>query len=523
MSERNPKGCLLAALIWLVILGVLAVAAKFFLLPALQERHERKEEGYKHKIRLAADSFSGYCILRSAAMAYELRAQGIKLVVEDDKADYEARMKALRARQFEMAVFTVDSLVLTGAKLGEFPAVIVAVIDESNGADAIVAYKSAVGSLQDLDHPDGRFVLTPQSPSEFLARIVKADFHLPRLPEKWWIAAEGASDVFRQFRAADKTAKRAYVLWEPYVSKALEIPDAHVLLDSAKIKGYILDVLAAERTFLAENPALVRAVVEAYFRVAYVWAQKSDGMKSMVMADAQKTGTESLTDAQAAKLVQGIEWKNTLENYAYFGLQGTPAAGGPPPIQESIANIARVLVQTGALPADAILGREHTLFSDQVLKTLLASKFHPGRLANVLKGPGLESLPAESVRTRGPLRALSDAEWESLRAVGQIKVEDISFARGSARLSEEGQRRLDELARKLSAWPEYYLVVEGNARAEGDPEANLQLAQARAKAAADYLIARGVAPTRIRARAVPPSLKEGAAQSVSFVLKQLPY
>ena len=63
----------------------------------------------------------------------------------------------------------------------------------------------------------------------------------------------------------------------------------------------------------------------------------------------------------------------------------------------------------------------------------------------------------------------------------------------------------------------------GHARAEGDPEANRQLAQARAEAAAQYLTAQGINAQRIKTEAAPSTLKSGEAQAVSFVVGQVPY
>ena len=98
-----------------MILAVLAVAAKFYVLPYFQGRLETdtgSESRYAHEIKAAADSFSGYAILRSPAMANALKADGIKLTVEDDGADVEKRMRALKRRDIQFAVFTVDSFLI---------------------------------------------------------------------------------------------------------------------------------------------------------------------------------------------------------------------------------------------------------------------------------------------------------------------------------------------------------------------------------------------------------------------------
>lgn len=524
MAERSGKGIILAAIVWIIIIGILAIAAKFFILPHFKKDLEDQtgsESLYRHEIVLALDSFSGYSIFRSPVLKNDLKKQGIKLTVRDDGADYGQRIRDLDSGSVQMAVFTIDSFVGSGAGLGRFPASIVMVIDETKGADALVSYKSAVASIQDLDSPDARIVLTPQSPSEFLARTVIAHFNLPGLPAEWWVHADGAEAVYRQFVSADRSARRAYALWEPYVSMALREPGANLLLDSSRLKGYIVDVLVAERTFLKEHPDLVQAVVESYFRSAFSYSQKTDGMTTLVMEDA--AGAQALTRDQAVRLVEGIEWKNTMENYLYFNLQ-TPAAGADQQyLQDIIENITEVLVRTGALKVDPTGGKPNVLYYDKTLREMLASGFHPGKTLDVIQGLGQGTGDLEQARTAAPLKALTDAEWKSLIPVGTMRIAPIAFARGTARLNLQSERDLQDLAETLRAWPAYYVTVTGHSRAEGDTEANLLLAKERASAAAQKLADSGIPAARIRSDAVVSEKQNGSAQSVSFTLGQLPY
>lgn len=526
MGEEKVKGILAAAIIWILIIGLLAVAAKFLILPYFQKelvKETGSESLFKHEVVLAADSFSGYCLLRSPVMQKLLKNQGIKLTIKDDGADYAARMKALVKQDVSMAVFTIDSFVLNAAKLDTFPASIVMVIDESAGADAIVSHKSAVGSIQDLDHPEAGIVLTPGSPSEFLARTVIAHFNLPRLPEKWLVKADGAAGAYKAFVGADPNQKRAYVLWEPYVSKALGDKDAQLLLDSSKLKGYIVDVLVVERNFLKDHSELVSAVVESYLKTVHAYANQTDGMKALVQEDTGKTGAEALDAVTSENMVKKIEWKNTLENYAYFGLAAEKGDTGIRNLEEIIANITEVLVKTGALPGNSLAGKEHTLFYSKILADLKAADFHPGKTMSVIKGLGPGTTELQEVRRRAALRPLTEAEWNALSPVGSLRIEPLAFARGTARINLKSERDLDQLAARLASWPDYYLRIEGHARAEGDPQANLQLAMERAQAAAERLIAAGVESNRIRTFTAPPGGKEGDSQSVSFILGHPPY
>jgi outer membrane protein OmpA-like peptidoglycan-associated protein len=373
-----------------------------------------------------------------------------------------------------------------------------------------------------LNDPSAKIVLTPNSPSEFLARVVLAHFSLPRLQGNWMESAAGAGDVYRQFRSAKPTEKKAYVLWEPYVSRALQQPGARVLLDSAKLKGYVVDVLVAQREFLRDKPDLVRAVIEAYARAAYRYGTEPEGMARLVVADARQTGAESLDAAQAKRIVEGIQWKNTLENYAHFGLVTGVEQGGLPTLEDMIDNIMDVLLKTKAIASDPLGGKHTTLFYDRVLSELHAGRFHPGQGLNVLPGVAATS-SVDSVRQEKELPALTAEEWKALRPVGELRLAPISFGRGSASLSLDGERELQDLARRVRTFPRFYLRVVGHARAEGDPEANRVLAQSRAEAAANYLINQGVSAQRLRTETAPAAVAGGEAQAVSFAAGQRAY
>ena len=72
---------------------------------------------------------------------------------------------------------------------------------------------------------------------------------------------------------------KAFVLWEPFVSKALqERPEARVLVDSSQFKGYIVDVLVAQQKWLRDHPAEARVVVQSYLEVLHARQQSADGM-----------------------------------------------------------------------------------------------------------------------------------------------------------------------------------------------------------------------------------------------------
>ncbi len=508
MAERSSKGCLVAAIIWIIILGALSVAAKFYILPYFDDELADltgNDSRYKHTVTIAADSFSGYSVLRSAKIRELLSDKGIRLIIVDDNAGYNARMGALERRNVQMAVFTVDSFISSGLKLGKFPAAIVSLVDESQGADAIISYRNVLGSIHDLNTAKGKIELTPDSPSEFLARTMIARFNLPQLSGNWMVKRDGAKKVFESFLGANKNLPVAYALWEPYVSLALKDPDAHILIDSSKLSGHIIDVLVAERHFLRDNPEVVVEVLRAYFNAFNYYIDSEGGMEELLLSDSGH-GADKLSKDQAKTLAKSIDWKNTLQNYAAFDINRQKGSSDIL-LEDGIANVVDVLKNTGAIAGDALSEQELAkIFYSAPLQELSRSGFRP------------DSVKSKSRKI--DLRELSADEWQKLVPVGEMKVKPVSFARGRASINFQSRRELEKTARTLLSLPGYYLKIYGNTRSDGDSEANRKLALERAQAVYDQMLKNNVPPQRLKREMGSVGLIGGEGQSVTFELVQ---
>jgi outer membrane protein OmpA-like peptidoglycan-associated protein len=504
------KGKLLAVVIvWLMIAGAVAVGWRMFVKPSLEEQAERERDEvidqtsgnsrYAHSIDLALDPFSGYAVLRSAEFQQELQAKRVRVQLIDDQADYKARIRALQSGEVQMAAFTIDALVKACADLKDLPAVIVAVIDETRGADAMVASKRLFPNVDSLNHPDTRFVLTPDSPSETLARVVMNQFSLSDIAASPFVMTGSPEETITRYRDAKPSEREVYVIWEPYVSEILASDAMHVVVDSSRFRGYIVDVLVANREYLLKNDAVVRDVVGAYFVAAN---RNRDSMKELVLRDAKQQRAK-LTAQQAAKLVEGIRWKNSRENFAHFGMLPD---SGLQHIEDMIANITRVLRETGGIAEDPTEGAPAKLFNERILRSLESSDFSP-----VLSSDQI-------VQDQFELPVLTDDQWRRLRPVGELKTTSLVFARGTDRLTGTSQATLDDLVRTLNTWPQYYVLVRGNASRQGPLEANRRLAESRALAAAKYLREHGIHASRVHAIGADPT----GQTSVSFVLGEAP-
>jgi ABC-type nitrate/sulfonate/bicarbonate transport system substrate-binding protein len=184
---------------------------------------------------------------------------------DDDKADVPGRLKRLADGELDFAVSTVDAYLLNGAAL-DFPAAIVAVLDESKGGDAILARRSKIADLEALKrNPGVRIAFTPASPSEHLLKSIGAHFDLPQLRQPrgdWRVETQGSSDALEKLKSG---AADVAVLWEPDVSRALSDAAYVKLIGTDDTEKLIVDVLLASRRILKDRPDAVATVLTQYF------------------------------------------------------------------------------------------------------------------------------------------------------------------------------------------------------------------------------------------------------------------
>lgn len=516
MDEKTTmtKGRIVMMLIiWFSLLSIVWGAWKFWVHPNQQkaavkqaeEEHQQivektsAQSRFKYTVNFAADAFSGYAAIRSASFRDENAKFGIKIELVDDGANYQQRLQKLANGELDMAVFTIDALMKSSAQYKDIPATVVALVDETKGADAMISSKSKFPNIDSLNSSGLKIVCTQDSPSETLARVIMAHFNLDKLSDNPFQFVNSVDLVYQEYQRAKPTDNKVFVLWEPYVSKIADNPDYHVLIDSSKFRGYIVDVIVARRGFLVQNEALVEDVVKSYLKSMF---DSRNEMIKLVSDDAKQFGTP-LKPEQAKTLTEKIWWKNTQENFSHFGLT---SSNGIQHIEEINMNIMDVLIKTKAISSDPTSGHPNLWYYDGVMRKLFDSSWHPGF------GP-------EAVRQEKVLATLSDEEWNNLKPVGTLQVPRLVFSRGGSKLNESSFATLDKLIESLKTWPQYYLQVKGNHASGGDAEANKILAELRAQAAVDYLVSKGVDRSRIRAEVSKPN----GSTTVSFALGELPY
>ena len=471
----------------LVVLGTAALIGLYYAMPYLTRvaQKDTSDAGaVGTTLRIGVDNWVGYVPLCSKELRRQMRATGYLVQCEDDNADTAARMKRLREGSLEFAVATVDSFLLNGLR-EKFPGTIVLVIDESSGGDAIVARQDRIASLQDLKtRTDYKIAFTPASPSEHLLKSVAVHFDVPALRDRngpWRVPVKGSQDALKQLQTGKVDVA---VLWEPDVSRALATKGMHKLLGTDQTKRLIVDVLLVSRDFSKTNPAAVRQLIENYFR-----SLKHFRDNPAALADEVKQAAR-VDDAQVTAILSGVRWATLEENAReWFGI-AAPGGDAAEGLIDALESTARILVDSGDTRESPIPERDpyrlqHRLFVEELNKSGIGAGGAPG----TGKQAGERKFAA-----------LSAAQWDSLRAIGTLKVRPITFQSGSSDLSIDGRTEIDAAAQNLRHYPNFRIVIRGHTGTRGDPESNRQLSLERAETIKRHLmITHGIEEVRLRA------------------------
>jgi outer membrane protein OmpA-like peptidoglycan-associated protein len=463
-----------------LIFGILALllVAVFFIRPMLFEKKQRSTSDAatsSEVIRIAGDGYLGYWFITSPDMRMQAPRRGLEIDFTDDGGAYAERLKKFADKEYDCIILPVNSYLQHGVD-HKFPGVIIAAISESKGADAIVGFGDLMptGKINDLNDQDIRIVYTSESPSSFLLDLTISDFDLDQLQRKdvpWRNEVSSSEEVYKKAKKAlkDRSVGDAFVMWEPEVSKAIEELGMKYIWGSDKFAGYIIDVFVFHRDFVSKQPERVQKFLTTYFRVLDRYASDQERMVK------EMSKSTHLKKSAVETMVKKIDWYNLQENcIQQFGI---PITVGDP-TNDRIFNtiISCVDVMTRA-------------------KTFDGSKLRdPYKIVN---SSFLEELARSSVKSVGKgasavavdFAQLDDAEWSTLKEVGTMRIEPITFQSGTNRLDDPGKEVVDRVAQMLvNNYPSYRVAVRGHT-GPGDAEANRQLSLKRSQVVLQRLVA----------------------------------
>jgi NitT/TauT family transport system substrate-binding protein len=200
------------------------------------------------------------------------------ITVVEDETNNPA---ALESNDIQGDLTTVDTNVRTIAAGVDIVQVLV--VDDSNGADGIVA-TADVQSVQDLAGKDVGVKVGATS-YVFLLSVLKDanmtvdDIHVVDMNP----GEAGTAFVAGQIDSA--------VTWEPFLSRATKREGGHVVISSAEAPGLIVDSLAIRRDWVEEHPDAVVGLIQGYYDAYDYWQSNPDDALA-IMAESQGVSVE---------------------------------------------------------------------------------------------------------------------------------------------------------------------------------------------------------------------------------------
>lgn len=498
--NRSAIGALL-----LVVIGILGIAGWYFLSPVvtdiardLKQRSTSDAGNITETVRVAGDNYLGYWFITSPELRRQFASQGKGIEFTDDGGAYEDRLQKFADGSYDAIVLPVNSYLEHGAK-HKFPGAIAAVISESRGADGIAAYVDRLKdtTVNSLNRADLTFVYTGASPSEFLLNLTTADFDLDQLrtTSGWRKPVESSRKVYE---SAKNKQGDVFVLWEPDLSKALELPGMSYIWGSDKFSGYIVDVFVMHRDFLSRKPDVARAFLATYFRVLDIYGMNQERMVT------EMTQSTNLKKDTVKAMLPKIEWFDLRENARLgFGVSEGVGGGATEGVVNTIVACTNVLLRSGTLTSDPLVGNPYTIIYSSIVKDLSKSS--------------VEAIGREQSRAIA-FSPLSEDDWNKLKSIGTTRVEPIAFQAWDNALTNEGKNRVDEFAKLLTVnYPQYRVLVRGHTGPSEDESANLKMSLERAEMVTQRLIAvHGIDLNRLHAQGMgsrmPPDGKQNESE-----------
>jgi len=286
---------------WLITLCVLGLVAT------------SGTRAFPEPIRIGYPIWIGFGPIYLAHSKGFFKAQGVDVdlqVIDDTKVG----MAALAAKRIE-AYGATPNTVLLYAKVDN-PFIMVMTVDDSKGGDGVVANKD-IKSIAELKGK--RVAFLEGSISQFyLSYLLKRE----GLSEKDVIPVNMGStgDAGAAFVAGKVDAA---VVWEPWLSKGKSAPHGHLLMDSSKTPGLIIDTLAFRQDVVKNRPDDIRKIVRGVGQAVEYWRQNP------------KDAVEIMTKGLGGWLKEPKDFEEALSGAVLYGIaenrtfMGTKAKPGP--------------------------------------------------------------------------------------------------------------------------------------------------------------------------------------------------
>jgi outer membrane protein OmpA-like peptidoglycan-associated protein/ABC-type nitrate/sulfonate/bicarbonate transport system substrate-binding protein len=393
--------------------------------------------------------------------------------------DAPSKNKALVDNEVDFIWTTVDEMPIN---IGTFRQAHVEVkafvqIDWSRGGDACVASEE-VRTVEDIRGRKSAVLMF--SPDHTVFEFMLTNSRLT--PDEAAAARRDTSFSMDDFTYARTlfTQKKIDVacLWEPDVTLALASrPGSHRLFSTADATDLVADILLVRKDFLDEHPQDAEKVARTWFG-GVKKAEADRAAAARLISTVASRFRDELGYEKTLAAFSWVKWTDLSDNVTFFGLDGQPPS------------FDRVYNQADGIwinyPQAQIKDRfaPITLRDDSVVRKIWQAA---GKPLPVRK----QSYESAVAKTGNPLFT---------------KPVTINFRSDEAQLDTSSMALVNsQLLPQIQIARGMLIRVEGNTDNVGDAEWNRKLSKRRAQAIVDYLVSRGIEPSRLVARGNGPN------------------
>lgn len=332
----------------------------------------------------------------------------------------------------------------------------------SNGGDGIIA-KSTIASVSDLVN----------------AKIGVPEFSEAHSLVVWFVNQSDLSDSDKQkiinnlimFSTPDDAAKAFFAgqidvaaTWEPYLTQAKNMSDAHILFSTASSSSLIMDGILFNNDFAKKYPDVVTAFIDGALQAADLYEKDMTTIKSVMPMFSTSSNQDVKDNCASAKLT------TYADNLKLFN--GTA---------KTIYNdMCKVWTSIGE---NVNTGLIDTLFDDTYIQKL-SSKYDSNDYTSTDSKPVVnESNQNDVINAKALL----------------TKSTSVDFIANTAKFldSSDATSKLDEFIEIAKVLDGSIIQIEGNIASDNDDEDGVNLSKNRAETVKQYFVLNGIDADRI--------------------------
>ncbi|MGN6153876.1 MAG: OmpA family protein [Lysobacteraceae bacterium] len=349
----------------------------------------------------------------------------------------------------------------------------VMIVDNTRGADAIIAKDPAIRTVEDL--AGKKVALLQFTPSHGMTIDAIDNSSLSaRKKQSIEYVFINAEDGLAGVRAALESGNvDAAVLWDPDLSLALRSTKGHVVYSTKTASNLIFDVIVCDKRVLddAQGAAAVQKFVNGWMKGVDAARANPDGAVDALVATEEFFTL--LAKDEGKPFVKGLFanllWTGVGDNARILGL-----AGGTNHYARVYQRFDQIYRAAGALanPKSPVINPSDS-FDTRFIETLYKASTQAQA----------EAQKTETFTAQAREQAVQAAPAEVTKPV------TVNFGSGQAALTKRAEKTIDtEMVPFIENNGSAYFEISGNTDSTGNAAANNRLSLSRAQAVVDYLV-----------------------------------